>query len=155
MLYTSLFVWEMSVIWEWLVMFEFLMWILMSSVEGWFLILLKWWNAWFYWEKIGICKEIFWIFYEDFLRKFCDFWSSSIEALFYKGLMGFLSGMRWFLVWLEVVKCLIFRRFVEVGIEVVFLGWIWVKCFGNADFIRSLWIEQICHSWQPVVCSKM
>ena len=54
------------------------------------MILLKRWNAWFYWEKIGICKEIFWIFYEDFLRKFCDFWSSSIEALFFKCLRGFL-----------------------------------------------------------------
>ena len=24
--------------------------------------------------------------------------------------------------------------------------WIWVKYFGNADFTRSLWIEQICLS---------
>ena len=26
------------------------------------------------------------------------------------------------------------------------LGLVWVKCLGNADFIRSLWIEQICRS---------
>ena len=24
------------------------------------------------------------------------------------------------------------------------LGWIEVKCLGNADFTRGLWIEQIC-----------
>ena len=108
MLYTSLFVWEMSV--RCLMMIKFVMWILMSSVEGYFLILLKWWNAWFYWEKIGICKEIFWIFYEDFLRKFCDFWSSSIEALFYKGWEVFWKYFWWFLVWRE------WRKWRKMGV---------------------------------------
>ena len=36
-----------------------------------------------------------------------------------------------------------------------YFGWIWVKCFENADFTRGLWIEEICRSWLPVICSKM
>ena len=119
--------------------------------EGVFLILLKWWNAWFYWEKMGICKEIFWIFYEDFLRKFCDFWSSSIEALFYKGWEVFWRYFWWFLVMLKWRKTLIFQGFVEVGIEVVFE----VKCLGNVDFTMGLWIEQMCLVLQSNICSKM
>ena len=35
------------------------------------------------------------------------------------------------------------------------LGLIWVKCLGNADFIRGLWIEQICRSWLPAATLKM
>ena len=30
-----------------------------------------------------------------------------------------------------------------------------VKYLGNADFTRSLWIEQICRSWLPAACYKM
>ena len=26
------------------------------------------------------------------------------------------------------------------------LGFVWVKCLANTDFIRGLWIEQICRS---------
>ena len=33
-----------------------------------------------------------------------------------------------------------------------YLGWFMVKRFGNADFTRSLWIEEICRfSWQTNV----
>ena len=35
------------------------------------------------------------------------------------------------------------------------LSWIWVKCLGNADFTRSLWVEQICPFRQSNICSKM
>ena len=34
-------------------------------------------------------------------------------------------------------------------------GLVWVKCLENADFTRSLWIEEICRSWLPAACSKM
>ena len=40
-------------------------------------------------------------------------------------------------------KMLDFVGFVEVCIEVVALSWIEVKCLGNADFTRGLWIEQM------------
>ena len=30
-----------------------------------------------------------------------------------------------------------------------------VKHFGNVDFTRSLWIEEICRSWQPASCFIM
>ena len=112
MLYTSLFVWEMSA-----KILGLVMWLLMGSVRGWFLDDRIAGNAWFYWEKMGICKEIFWIFYEDFLRKFCDFWSSSIEALFYKGWEVFWRYFWWFLTMLKWRKTLIFQCFVELITE--------------------------------------
>ena len=34
-------------------------------------------------------------------------------------------------------------------------GWFEVKHFGNVDFIRGLWIEEICRSWLPAACPKM
>ena len=81
----------------------------------------------------------------------CDFRLSSIEALFFNALRGFLVEQWYFLMVWKVVKCLIFQGFVEVGIEVVFE----VKCLGNVDFTRGLWIEEICRSWLPVICPKM
>ena len=30
-----------------------------------------------------------------------------------------------------------------------------VKCLGNADFTRGLWIEEICPFRQSNICSKM
>ena len=35
------------------------------------------------------------------------------------------------------------------------LSWIWVKCLGNADFTRGLWIEQICPSDNRTFVLKM
>ena len=138
MLYTSLFVWEMSVIGFddriYDVIFDgFGERVIFRWLDcGKCLILLR---------KMGICKEIFWIFYEDFLRKFCDFWSSSIEALFYKGWEVFWRYFWWFLVMLKWRKTLIFQGFVELGIE--------LKMGVEA------WGDQICHSWQSNICSKM
>ena len=34
-------------------------------------------------------------------------------------------------------------------------GWIWMKCLGNADFTRSLWIEQMCRSDNRTLVLKM
>ena len=48
-----------------------------------------------------------------------------------------------------------FSMFCRSGYRSGGLGWIWVKCFENADFTRSLWIEEICRSWLPAACSKM
>ena len=122
-------------------MFGFVMWILMGSVRGWFLDDRIAGNAWFLLGEMGICKEIFWIFYEDFLRKFCDFWSSSIEALFYKGWEDFWRYFWWFLAILKWRKTLIFQGFVELGIELK----IGVK----------VWEHQICPFRQSNICSKM
>ena len=35
------------------------------------------------------------------------------------------------------------------------LGGFVVKYLGNADFTRSLWIEEICRSWKPASCFIM
>ena len=36
-----------------------------------------------------------------------------------------------------------FSMFCRSGYRSGVLGWIWVKYFGNADFTRGLWIEQM------------
>ena len=48
-----------------------------------------------------------------------------------------------------------FSGFYRSGYRSGVLGWFEVKCLGNADFTRSLWIEEICRSWLPVACPKM
>ena len=48
-----------------------------------------------------------------------------------------------------------FSGFARSGYRSGILSWIWVKCLGNADFIRGLWIEEMCRSWLPAAYSKM
>ena len=48
-----------------------------------------------------------------------------------------------------------FSMFCRSGYRSGALELIWVKHFGNVDFVRSLWIEQICRSWLSAACSKM
>ena len=48
-----------------------------------------------------------------------------------------------------------FGGFCRSGYRSGVLSWIKVKCLGNADFTRGLWIEQIYPSWLPAACSKM
>ena len=71
--------------------------------------------------------------------------------MIYKGLMEFWKVILIIFSVVKVVKCLILVGLLEVGIEVI----VRVKCLGNADFIRGLWMEQICHSWLPAACPKM
>ena len=76
----------------------------------------------------------------------CDFRLSSIEALFYKGLIGFLGGILMIFDGVKMGEMLDFVGFARTHYRSGVLSWIWVKCLGNADFTRSLWIEQICLS---------
>ena len=71
--------------------------------------------------------------------------------MIYKGLRGFLKMILIIFSVVKVAKCLILVGLLEVGIEVI----VRVKCLGNADFIRGLWMEQICRSWLPAVLPKM
>ena len=48
-----------------------------------------------------------------------------------------------------------FSMFCRSGYRSGVLGLVWVKYFGNVDFIRGLWVEQMCRSWLPAACSKM
>lgn len=48
-----------------------------------------------------------------------------------------------------------FSGFYRSGYRSGCFGEFEVKYFGNVDFIRGLWIEQICRSWLPVARPKM
>ena len=74
----------------------------------------------------------------------CDFRLSSIEALFYKGLIGFLGGILMIFDGVKMGEMLDFVGFARTHYRSGVLSWIWVKCLGNADFTRGLWIEQMC-----------
>ena len=49
----------------------------------------------------------------------------------------------------------VFSGFYRSGYRSDCFGWIWVKCLGNADFTRGLWIEQICRSCNRTLVLKM
>ena len=77
------------------------------------------------------------------------------ESLYFQGFDGILG---WIVVIFDGVgsdengvKWAFCRSVYRSGV----LGLVLVKCLGNADFIRGLWIEQMYRSWQPAVCSKM
>ena len=55
----------------------------------------------------------------------------------------FRMGYWWFLMWLECVKCLIFKRFVEVGIEVILVILGGLMGLINLIFEVEAWMEQI------------
>ena len=48
-----------------------------------------------------------------------------------------------------------FSGFYRSGYRSGVLGWIWVKCFGNVDFARSLWIEQMYMVYNRTFVLKM
>ena len=85
MLYTSLFVWEMSVRWDW-----FVMWILMSSVGGWFFDDRIAGNAWFYWEKWEFVKRFFGYFMKIFWENFVIFDQVRLKPYFSRAERRFL-----------------------------------------------------------------
>ena len=112
MLYTSLFVWEMSA-----KILGLVMWLLMGSVRGWFLDDRIVGNAWFLWVKWGWCgcfvlNNLYW-FFEDFdqvrlkpyfIRAercfegiFNDFWRYRKwwKCWFFKVLSKWVSNSKW------------------------------------------------------------
>ena len=48
-----------------------------------------------------------------------------------------------------------FVGFARSGYRSGYLDEFEVKCLGNADFTRGLWIEEICPFRQSNICSKM
>ena len=55
----------------------------------------------------------------------------------------------------EMGEMLDFSGFYRSGYRSGCFGGFEVEYFGNVDFTRSLWIEQICRSWQPASCFIM
>ena len=84
---------------------------------------------WFYWRFEWFWDWIFGDLWCEILWIKCDFCLSSIEVLFYKGLRGFLGGMRWFLMVWKLVKCLILVGLLEVCIEVILGIFGWFRIF--------------------------
>ena len=103
-------------------MFGFVMWILMGSVRGWFLILLKWWNAWFYWEKIGICKEIFGYFMKIFWENFVIFDQVRLKPYFIR--VEGIFGWNWVIFSVVgMAKNIDFSRFCRTRYRTQNGGW--------------------------------
>ena len=73
-------------------------------------------------------------------------------------LLGFEGILGWNWVIFGVVgmaKNLDFSRFCRTRYRSGCWSGFWVKMLGNAYFIRSLWMEQICPFLQSNTCSKM
>ena len=70
---------------------------------------------------------------------------------YFQGFEVIFGGIVVILVWLEVVKMAYLVGFIEVGIEVV----VRVKCLGNADFTRGLWMKQMYRSDNRTLVQKM
>ena len=75
--------------------------------------------------------------------------------LYFQWVEGIFGGTMVIFDGVESDEMLDFSRFCRSGCRSGYFGWIWVKCLGNADFTRGLWIEQICPPWLPAACSKM
>ena len=68
------------------------------------------------------------------------------EMLYFQGFEGILGWYEVIFGLVEMGEMLDFSGFARTHYRSGVLSWIWVKCLGNADFTRSLWIEQICRS---------
>ena len=65
---------------------------------------------------------------------------SSIECFIFKVLSGFLGGIVVIFSVLRMGEMLDFTGFYRSVYRSDCFGLIWVKCLGNADFTRGLWI---------------
>ena len=77
------------------------------------------------------------------------------ESLYFQGFDGIFGGIVVIFDGVKSGEMLDFGGFCRSRYRSGVLSLIWVKCFENADFTRSLWIEEICRSWLPAACSKM
>ena len=77
------------------------------------------------------------------------------KVLYFQGFNGVFGGMLVIFGDVKSGEMLNSSMFCRSGYRSDVLWFVWMKCLGNADFIRGLWIEQICRSWLPAACSKM
>ena len=77
------------------------------------------------------------------------------RMLIFQGLRRVLMGNFAIFSVVKSGEMLDFSGFSRSGYRSCCLGDFEVKHFRNVDFIRGLWIEEICPSWLPAVCSKM
>ena len=75
--------------------------------------------------------------------------------LYFQGFDGIFGGIVVIFNDMKNGEMLDFSGFARSGYRSGCFGGFEVKCLGNADFIRSLWIEQICRFWQPASCFIM
>ena len=62
----------------------------------------------------------------------------------FQGVEGILGWILVIFNGVESGEMLDFVGFCRSGYRSCVLWFVWMKCLGNADFTRSLWIEQIC-----------
>ena len=77
------------------------------------------------------------------------------RSFIFQGFEGIFGGIVVIFDDVKSGEMLDFSGFARSGYRSGILGWFEVKCLGNADFTRSLWVEQICRSWQPASCFIM
>ena len=118
------------------VLFANLVWLKSIDFTG---VLNDWWdvNRWFLMCYFIIKYSVFGGVRENalFIRVWGDFWWNSGD---------FWWCEKWWNSWF----CWVLSKWVSKW----FLGWFEVKCLGNADFTRGLWIEQMCRfAWRTNV----
>ena len=78
-----------------------------------------------------------------------------MECFIYKGLRVFFGVRMVIFNGVGSGEMLDFSGFCRSGCRSGYFGWIWVKCLGNADFTRGLWMEQMCRSGNRTLVLKM
>ena len=109
------------------------------------------WNFDLYWRVKVFILLVFWEILELLID--VSLWIISLlnmmfsvgfdRMLYFQGFEGISGGI---VVIFDVVKSggmLDFSGFCRSGYRSGVLGWFEVKCLGNADFTRSLWVEQM------------
>ena len=68
------------------------------------------------------------------------------RSFIFQGFEGVFCGIVVIFGLMEIGETLDFSGVCRSGYRSGVFGWIEVKCLGNTDFTRGLWIEQICRS---------
>ena len=76
-------------------------------------------------------------------------------SLIFQGFEGIFGGIVVIFSGVESGKMLDFSGVCRSGYRSDYLGGFLIKYFGNADFTRGLWVEQMYLVLQSNICSKM
>ena len=77
------------------------------------------------------------------------------EMLYFQGVDGIFGVIVVIFGDVKSGEMLDFVRFARSWYRSGVLNWIDVKCLGNADFTRSLWMEEICRFYNRTLVLKM
>ena len=77
------------------------------------------------------------------------------RSLIFQGVERIFGGIVVIFDVVEMGEMLDFSIFCRSGYRSGYLGLVWVKYFGNVDFTRGLWIEQMYRSDNRTLVLKM